>query len=158
MKRNRIKVVIPVAIAMLIALVLFGVSMVSAGAVSADTLDNTEMDKILGKCGCHTEDNDKGCDEGDDPPDECGGASCTAYNLAGANPNKCESRPPENDWHCEDEDDVTCKTPYTCNSEKKWMWKCEGAACTNGSILEWCAKCTCTAGTPQTLNSHYCDN
>ena len=156
MKRAKIKVSISVAMMITIAVVCIAVNSVIQDSVKAGTLSYSEMSKIIGTCGCHTEVSERGCTEGDDPPDQCGG-SCSAYNLAGANPNYCDSKPPENDWTCEFEDDVTCKTPYSCSSEKKSGFKCSGGSC----IEAWfknCYKCTCTAGTPNKLSSHYCDS
>jgi hypothetical protein len=153
----RIKMAIPVVCAVLIVVALLALnSPVSKGA-TLGTLNNSEMSKIVGMCGCHTQLDDRGCTEGGSPPPQCG-ATCAAYNLAGANPNKCAWETPDNNAHCETTpNQVTCKTPYSCDTESKWMLKCNGALCKNGFVWDSCTKCQCKAGTPNKLDSFYCD-
>ena len=158
MKPVRIKIAIPVACAVLIVVGLLALnSPVSNGATSG-TLNNSEMSKIVGMlCGCRTALDDRGCTEGGNPPGQCG-CACTSYNLSGANPNKCVWDAPPNPAHCETTpNQVTCKTPYSCDTESKWLLKCDGSLCKNGFLLDWCQKCECKAGTPNKLDSFYCD-
>jgi len=158
MLRNKIKRTLAGGMCGLIALALLVINSATSGNAAADVLSNSEMSKIVGMCGCHAEDNDKGCDENvGNIPDECGG-SCTSYKLAGSNPDKCVWKAPKNDAHCEKKSvDPVCHTPYSCSSDSKWTLKCEGTACEGGFLLDFCDKCECTAGDPERLSSYYCD-
>jgi hypothetical protein len=162
MLRNKIKRTLAGGMCGLIALGLLVINSATSENAAADVLSNSEMSKIVGMCGCHTEVNaGMKCDQagsGSAPP-ECGGG-CQAYTLAGTNPNKCVSKAPANDWHCEEESEkVTCKTTYTCNTEKKSSMKCDvdAKSCKGGWLWENCAQCTCTADKDE-VSSYHCDN
>lgn len=162
MRRTRIGSCISVVGGMLIVLMFLVMNSATSGKATANVLSNSQMSKIVGMCGCHTKVNtDMKCDEagsGSQPP-ECGG-ECQGYVLAGTNPNYCASEKPENDLHCEPESEkVTCKTTYTCNTEKKSGLKCDVdiKSCKAGFGWDNCAQCKCTADKDE-VSSYHCDN
>jgi len=154
MFRNKMKVFITTGTFMLIALVLFAMS---SDTITANTLSNTDMGKILGKCGCHHKMYGDCGSSGTSCGPQCGGG-CSSFSMAGSQAQTCKFVLPENDFVCKPTGSSSlCKTNYVCGTEDKSSFKCEvGPGTCKAEWFKTCVECVVKDSSPVNLPNYYC--